>query len=396
MMAAGRAAERGRKTLLLEKNDILGRKLLISGKGRCNITNAGDVDDYMESFGKKGRFLRNAFSRVFNKELTDFFEKRGVPLKVERGKRVFPGSDRSKDILEALKRYLEEGGVKTLLKSEAADIVPAENGIKRTVLTDGVEYESGSVAVCTGGLSYPETGSTGFGFKLAGKLGHHVIEACPALVPLVTGSKLPGSWQGLSLKNVETSVIFEGKKRAKRSGDLIFTHFGLSGPTILDLSADVFGLLELKKEVHISIDLKPALDRKKLDDRLVRELSRYPNKSLKNILRELMPQRMIDGFVAICRLDPESKANQVTRQDRARLIDGLKGLSFKIKGVRPIEEAIVTKGGVDTAEIDPGTMESKLVKGLFFAGELLDVDAKTGGYNMQAAFSTGYLCGDNL
>jgi len=396
MMAAGRAAERGRKVLLLEKNDILGKKLLISGKGRCNITNAGDIDDHLENFGRHGQFLRNAFSRVFNKELMEFFEKRGVALKVERGKRVFPRSDRSKDVLEALKDYLKESGVKVLLKSEVGDIVSHDGSVKKVILSDGAEYEASSIAVCSGGLSYPETGSTGFGLKVAERLGHTVLRPCPALVPLLTESGLPKSWQGLSLKNIEASIIFEGKKRAKRRGDLMFTHFGLSGPTILDLSAEAFDFLQRKKDVYVSIDLKPALDEKKLDDRLVKEFSRYSNKLLKNILKELLPQRMIDGFVKLCGSDPDITANQITKSHRRRLINGLKDLRFRIKGTRPIEEAIVTKGGVETTEINPKTMESKLLKGLFFAGELINVDAKTGGYNMQAAFSTGYLCGDNL
>jgi len=396
MMAAGRAAERKRDVLLLEKGDILGRKLLISGKGRCNITNAGDIDEYLENFGRTGQFLRDAFSKMFNKELMDFFEKRKVALKTERGKRVFTGSDRSKDILDALKGYLKENGAAVLLKSEVKDIVICEKGKKRVVLENEAEYGAGSVAICTGGLSYPETGSTGFGFEIAKRLGHNIIMPSPALVPLVTESNLPKIWQGLSLENIKVAIICDGKKKSERFGDALFTHFGLSGPIILDISAEVFEFLRRKKDVYVSINLKPALGRNTLDDRLVREFSRYSNKILKNVLKELLPHRMIDGFIKICGLDPDINVNQITKGQRRQLVDKFTDLRFKIKDTRPIEEAIVTKGGIDTKEINPKTMESKLVKGLFFAGEVIDVDAKTGGYNMQAAFSTGYLCGENL
>jgi predicted Rossmann fold flavoprotein len=395
MMAAGRSAERGKKTLLLEKNDILGKKLLISGKGRCNITNAGDISEHLENFGKNGSFLRNAFSQVFNTHLMDFFKERGVPLKVEKGKRVFPRSDRSKDILNALREYLDEGEVELLLKNEVKDIIVGE-GKKKVVLSNGAAYKADSVAVCTGGRSYPETGSTGFGFGIAEKLGHDVIPPTPALVPLVAESNLPKSWQGLSLKNVEVTVICDGRKKSKRLGDMLFTHFGLSGPIILDISAEVFNLSKLKKDVRVSINLKPALDKGTLDKRLVREFSKHSNKILKNVLQELLPLGMIDGFVKLCGLDPNKKVNQLSKEERKRIIEKLTGLEFKIRGTRPIGEAVVTRGGVDTKEINPKTMESRLIQGLFFAGEVIDVDASSGGYNMQAAFSTGYLCGDNL
>lgn len=396
VMAAGRAAERGRRVLLLEKNDVLGRKLLISGKGRCNITNAGSLDDFLENFGKNGEFLRNAFSAMFNRELIDFFERRGVAFKVERGKRVFPKSDRSKEILDALKRYLKENGVKVFLKSAVKEIAIGGEDKKIVILQNGTEYRAGSLAICTGGVSYPETGSTGFGLEAAKGLGHNVITPSPALVPLVTESSLAKRWQGLSLKNVEVCVVSDGKKRLKRFGDALFTHFGLSGPIILDISAEVVKLLGLNKEVYVSINLKPALDKDMLNDRLVRELSRHSNKMLKNVLEELLPARMVDGFIRFCGLNPERRADQLSKDGRRKLVEGLTDLRFKIKDARPIEEAIVTKGGVDTKEINPKTMESKLVKGLFFAGEVIDVDAKTGGYNMQAAFSTGHLCGNSL
>lgn len=396
MMAAGRAAERGRRVLLIEKNDTLGRKLLISGKGRCNITNTGDINEHISNFGKSGLFLRNAFARVFNKELTDFFEKRGVALKTERGKRVFPVSDRSKDIMAALKKYLDEGGVKVILSGEVKGIAIDKDGVKTISLRDSSRYTAQSTAICTGGLSYPETGSTGFGFEIAEHLGHKVIPPKPALVPLITESGLPKKWQGVSLDNVKAAVIAGGAKKTERFGDLLFTHFGLSGPIILDLSAEVCGFLEAGEKVMISLNLKPALDAAKLDNRLIREFSKNPNKTLKNIIKEMLPAKMADGFIDHCGLAKDKKSHQITVDERRRIAENLTDLRFRVRGTRPIGEAIVTKGGVDTKEINPKTMESKLIKGLFFAGEVIDVDAKTGGYNMQAAFSTGYLCGDNL
>ncbi|MBN1871886.1 MAG: NAD(P)/FAD-dependent oxidoreductase [Candidatus Omnitrophica bacterium] len=395
IMAAGKAGERGRRTLLLEKNDLLGRKLLISGKGRCNITNAGDMDDYIQSFGDNGNFLRNAFSVIFNDELMDFFRARGVDLKVERGKRVFPKSDRSKDILRALCGYLKDSRVTVCLNSDVADVVCGDSAMK-VILSDGREYTSSSVAVCTGGLSYPETGSTGFGFEIARKLRHRVIEPLPALVPLVTEEKPPRDWQGITLKNVEASVVADGRKAAKRFGDLIFTHFGLSGPIILDLSGDVNDLLRSKREVVISVSLKPKVDKNELEGRLFKLLSSQPNKVLKNACKALMPHRVADGFLEFCGLSPNKKVNQMTKSERRILLDRLTDLRFRIVETRPISEAIITRGGVDTKEINPKTMESKVVKNLFFAGEVIDVDAKTGGYNMQGAFSTGFVCGEHL
>ncbi len=396
LMAAGRAAERGRKVLLLEKNDILGKKLLISGKGRCNVSHAGDVDEYMTHFSTSGRFLRNTFARVFCDTLFDFFEKRGVPLIIERGRRVFPASGRAKDILDALRGYAKENGVRILLKSEAEDIIVVGDGLKRVILSGGQEYSAQAVAVCTGGVSYPQTGSTGFGFSVAKRLGHRVIAPTPALVPLVAASSIPRQWQGLSLRNVEAALICNGARKTARFGDALFTHFGLSGPIILDMSAEVFDCLQGGKEVHIRLNLKPALDRKKLDERLIKELSKHSNKTVKNVLRNLLPAKMVEGFIKICDLNADVKAHRVTKQQRARILNQLSGLSFKIVRTRPMEEAIVTRGGVDTRQINPKTMESRLIKGLFFAGEVIDVDAKSGGFNMQAAFSTGYICGDNL
>jgi hypothetical protein len=282
------------------------------------------------------------------------------------------------------------------LKTEVKDIEACNGGTKNVIFSNGTELKADSVAICTGGLTYPETGSTGFGFKVAEKLGHNVIQPSPALVPLVTESNLPKAWAGLSLKSVEAAIVCDGKKRSKRFGDCIFTHFGLSGPIILDISHDVFSRLQIGKDVYVSINLKPALDGKKLNNRLIREFGRHSNKILKNVLKGLLPIRMIDGFVKLCGLSSGKRVNQVTTEQRRRMVNRLLDLRFKIKATRPISEAIITKGGIDTKEINPKTMESRLIGGLFFAGEVIDIDAKTGGYNMQAAFSTGYLCGDKL
>ncbi|MDP3789559.1 MAG: aminoacetone oxidase family FAD-binding enzyme, partial [Candidatus Omnitrophota bacterium] len=348
MMAAGRAAGRGRSVLLVEKNDMLGRKLLISGKGRCNITNAGDISDHVANFGKTGLFLRNAFARVFNKELIGFFEKYGVRLKTERGERVFPESDRSKDILDALKKYLDSGRVKVLLSSEVKNITINGSGIKKVTLVNAGEYTSESVAICTGGLSYPKTGSTGFGFNIAAHLGHKVVSPKPALVPLVTESGLPKKWQGISLDNVKAAIITGGRKKTESFGDMLFTHFGLSGPIILDLSAEAYDLLEAKKDVTVSLNLKPALDAAKLDNRLLREFLKGPNKALKNVLAEMLPSKMVDGFIDHCGLAKDKKSHQITVGERRRIAEGLTDLRFRITRTAAIEEAIVTRGGVDT------------------------------------------------
>ncbi|MCM8780100.1 MAG: NAD(P)/FAD-dependent oxidoreductase [Candidatus Omnitrophica bacterium] len=394
LICAGRAAERGLKVLLLEKNAACGRKLLISGKGRCNFTNAGDIDKFLAEFSKSGIFLRNAFSRFFNKELCAFFEKRGVKVKIERGGRIFPASDRAKDILSALIGYIKANKVILKLNAAARDISAKEGYF--LVETEEGKYFANKVVVATGGLSYPETGSEGFGFKIAQKFGHNVIEPKPGLVGLVIREDIPRRLQGLSLENVEVSLLSENKTCEKRFGDMLFTHYGLCGPIILDLSNQAVDLLRQGRSVSVSIDLKPALDFVKLDSRLLREFNSCPNKTLKNIFVELLPRKFIIEFLKYCNIDGNIKANQVTKEMRQRLIKSLFDFKLSIIKARPIEEAIVTRGGVDTKEINPQTMESRIIKNLYFIGELIDVDAKTGGYNLQAAFSTGYVCADNL
>jgi len=395
MMAAIRAADRGRKVLLLEKMPGPGSKLLISGKGRCNLTNAGSIDKFLKKFSESGVFLRNAFARFFNDDLCAFFEQSGCKLKTERGERVFPASDKSVDILNALVRLLKEKGVEVRYNKEVIDIM-LENDTKHVYTKGGAEYAAPKVVISTGGLSYPGTGSTGFGFKVAQKAGHKINAPRPALVPVLTKSGLPSRLMGLSLENVKCSVISGGKVIEEKLGDMLFAHFGLTGPIVLDLSAAVYDQLQLKKHVFISINLKPGLDKNKLDQRLIREFKENPNKALKNIFGELLPQRLIGEFLKYCGLDGQKKANQITKSEREKMLESLFDFRLEITGTKSVRDAIITRGGVLTKEINPKTMESRKVRGLYFAGEVIDVDAKTGGYNMQAAFSTGFVCGENL
>ncbi len=394
-MAGIRASSRGRNTIIIDKNPVPGRKLLISGKGRCNVTNAEqDVTELLKNFSKTGQFLRNALYLFSNKDLMDFFAAQSVELIVERGKRVFPGSGRSADILNALTGAFKKNGGRIMLNRDIQE-VKKTGGAFECRDSRGGSYFSSGLLLATGGLSYPETGSTGFGYKAARALGHEVIEPRPALVG-INVPEIPSEWQGISLKNVSCSVNCNGRTGASGFGEMMFTHFGLSGPVILDLSAGIYDLLSEKKEVFVDIDLKPALDNDKLDDRLVREFQGSPNKDAQNVLKTLLPKNMIDGFLKITGIKADKKVHQMTRQDRALLASHLKRLRFRVSRVRPISEAIVTRGGVSTREINPKTMESKIVPGLYFAGELIDVDARTGGYNLQCAFSTGFVAGENI
>lgn len=395
MMAAITAAKKGRKVLLLEKMAQPGKKILISGKGRCNLTNAGSMDKFLKKFSKSGVFLRNAFAVFFNNDLCAFFESTGCKLKTERGERVFPQSDKSLDVLNALLTRLKESGALIKYSTEVYDII-LEGDYKKVITKSKEAFMAVKVVISTGGLSYPGTGSTGFGFEIARKFGHTVVLPKPGLVPVLTKSGAPKKLTGLSLENVRCSVICGGKIVEGRLGDMLFTHFGLSGPIILDLSATIYDLLKKGEQVFVSINMKPGLDPKKLDARLQREFLASPSKSLKNIFTELLPQRLIQEFLKYCAIGESKKANQITKQERKKLVDCLFDFRFEIIGTKPIEDAIITRGGVLTKEIDPKTMESRLVKGIYFAGEVIDVDAKTGGYNMQAAFSTGYVCGGNL
>jgi predicted Rossmann fold flavoprotein len=396
MMAAIRASERGRKVLLIERNATLGKKLLISGKGRCNLTNSCDISDFLEKFSENGAFLRNAFAQFFNTDLISFFEAAGLKLKTERGGRVFPHSDRSQDILNILKSKLKNENVTVLFNERVSKC--SRSGLKHFTLVcvSGRSFYARRVAICTGGASYRACGSTGDGYELAKKLGHTIVPAKPALVPVIIKEKFVKDWQGISLRNIKLTLLGENKKISERFGELVFTHFGISGPVVLDISSEVCDALKLNGNIALSVNFKPALDHKKLNARFLRDFKDAPNKTVKNIFCNLLPQGLIEHFLRQAEVLPDKKAHQVTTVERKRLINNLFNFKLSVEGVRPVEEGIITRGGVSTAEINPKTMRSKLVKGLLFAGEVIDIDAKTGGYNMQAAFSTGWACGDNI
>ncbi|MBU1122753.1 MAG: NAD(P)/FAD-dependent oxidoreductase [Candidatus Omnitrophica bacterium] len=399
MMAAIRASQRNRKVLLIERNNTLGKKLLISGKGRCNLTNSCDMEDFLDKFSQSRKFLINTLNQFFNNDLISFFEKDYLKLKTERGGRVFPVTDSSEDILGVLKGKLRNKNIKILLGERVLNAIIKNNKIEGVLTDSGKHFLSTRIVVATGGMSYPETGSSGDGYSIARQAHHKIIPLRPALVPVLIKEKFIKEWQGISLRNVRLTLFsgFSGdKKIEEKFGEMIFTHFGVSGPVILDISADVYDALRLKNKVTLSINFKPALDYKKINDRLLREFKVNSKKSLKNIFKLLLPQAMITQFLEYCRIYPDRRGSQVTMEDRKRLIEGLVDLRLTVKGVMPVKDGIVTRGGVDTKEVNPKTMESKLLKGLFFAGEVLDIDAKTGGYNMQAAFSTGWVCGSNI
>lgn len=395
IMATGTAAGRGKKVLIIEKNKILGKKLLISGKGRCNLTNAEeDVNNFLKQFSPSGIFLKNALHKFFNRELMDFFEQRGLRLKVERGKRVFPQSNKSENVLKVLLDFLRKSGAQVLYNCEVSSLKKTDD-LFYVILKNRKLYCSLKVVLATGGSSYPETGSDGYGFSLAKNFGHNIVEIKPGLVGINLKGNLFRKWQGISLKNVTCILKVNNQVVTKEFGEMLFTHFGVSGPIILDLSSRIFDTAKQARVIRIYIDFKPALTPDKLDARLIREFKEQPNKNLDNIFERLLPRRLVDDFIKTASVDPKKKANQITKFERLNLRDALKSFEFEVSGVRPVNEAIVTRGGVDTKEINPQTMESRLVGGLYFAGEIIDVDARTGGYNMQAAFSTGYIAGEN-
>jgi predicted Rossmann fold flavoprotein len=394
MMAAGRAAELGAKTILLEKNDKLGTKLLLTGKGRCNISNAEfDLKRLVENYGENGKFLFHAFSVFGPKQVIDFFENLGLKTKIERGKRVFPVSDRSEDVLKALIKHLIKNKTNIVCNSEVKRIDCQNRKIKKLVLKDK-EIRAKNYIFCTGGKSYPLTGSSGDGFRWAESLGHHIEKLCPALVPVKTKESWVKDLQGLSLKNVEMSLFQKGKRDKTEFGECLFTHFGLSGPIVLDLSKRIGQLLE-KGEVKISLDLKPALDFVKLDLRLQRDFAKYQNKSFKNSLADLLPRKLIPVIVSLSGIDPEKKTNSIFKEERYNLAKLLKNLEMTPEGLLGFNTAIITSGGVFLKEIDHKTMKSKIIDNLFFAGEVIDVDGPTGGFNLQMCWSTGYLAGEN-
>lgn len=386
MLAAGRAAELGASVTAFEKNGFPGKKLLLTGKGRCNVTNCCEVREFIENVPTNPRFLYAALSKFSPKDTMKFFEELGVALKVERGNRVFPVSDRSRDIVNALRSYMLKSGCR-FVNERVTDIL-AKNGRVSCVLTNRASYEFDRVIIATGGASYPLTGSTGDGYRFARSLGHEVTKIRPSLVPLETFEKWCPALQGLSLKNVSIKVkdSLSLKVVYEDFGELMFTHFGLTGPVILSASAHLKDITPGK--YLIVIDLKPALNETLLDRRIVSDFTKFSNKNYSNALSDLLPSKLIDVFVLLSEIPPDKKVNTITKEERGRILHLLKNLTLTIKRTRPIEEAIITSGGVDIREIDPKTMESKKIRGLYFTGEVIDVDAYTGGFNLQIAFST--------
>jgi hypothetical protein len=392
MIAAGQAAETGAKVVLIEKNESLGTKLLITGKGRCNITQANfNEKDFIIRLGKKGKFLFSSLTAFGPKDVINFFEERGLKTKIERGGRVFPVSNKSLDVLNVLLGYLRKNKVKILLDKKVIGFGLKEEKIEYAELIKEKIYARNFI-ISTGGKTYPVTGSTGDGYKWAKELGHKLINPTPALVPIRIREAWLKNLQGLSLKNVRINVIQNGKKADSRFGEMLFTHFGLSGPIVLDVSKSIGELLK-NGEVTIELDLKPALDFTKLDQRLQRDFAKFSNKAFKNYLPELLPKKSIDTMIYLSGIDPQEKLNVLGRDKRKKLVKLLKGVRMNVKGLMGFDEAIITSGGVNLKEIDPKTMQSKIVKNLFLAGEIIDLDGPTGGHNLQICWSTGFAAG---
>lgn len=393
MMAAIHAAYMGAEVTLYEKNDRLGKKLRITGKGRCNVTNDSSTEEFLQNVPTNPRFLYTALSRFSTADTMDFFEGCGVPLKVERGKRVFPVSDKASDIVKALSDRMKDCGVKVV--TDKITDIEISNGEVCGVRAADKLYTADSVIICTGGRSYSVTGSDGDGYRFAKRAGHTVTELKPSLVPIVCEGNLCPRMQGLSLKNVSLKVVRRdsGKCVYEDFGEMMFTHFGITGPMVLSASAHLPDISEGKYEAHI--DLKPALDEAALDARIRSDFAKYNNKDFINSLGDLLPLKMIEPVVELSGIDPRKKVNSITREERHRLLDTIKCIRLHLLRFRPIEEAIITKGGVAVNEINPKTMESKLLRGLYFAGEVLDLDAYTGGFNLQIAFSTAVVAGEN-
>lgn len=396
LLAAGRAASGGAKVLVLEKMKQSGRKLSITGKGRCNLTNTAQVPEFINKFGKNGKFLRQAFARFFSDDLIRLLNRLGVETAIERGGRVFPVNNDAKKVVKALIKWVKDSGVTIWTEAEVAKLLLKSHKVTGIKLKDGRTLQCTKIIIATGGVSYPATGSTGAGYRLASSAGHKIIPIRPALVPLETKGNLAKKLQGLSLKNVLVKVIINGKKAKEEFGEMLFTHYGLTGPVILTLSRLVVDALHDKKEVIVSLDLKPALDDTKLNARLLRDFKEHGKQQFQSILIGLLPKKMIPVCIKEVNIPPEKTGNHITAQERKKLRLWLKNFTFTVTEHRSFYEAIITAGGVSTKEINPKTMESKLVRGLYFAGEVIDIDGETGGYNLQAAFSTGWLAGNNM
>ena len=398
MMAAVFAAKNGNKVEIFEKNEKLGKKLFITGKGRCNITNAAELEDFFPAVTSNPKFLYSAFYSFTNEQVISFFEELGVRTKVERGGRVFPVSDHSSDVIQALKKEMERLEVKINLNAEVKELRiekrPSGETVTGILLASGKKISGDAVIVATGGISYPSTGSTGDGYRFARKCGHKVSELSPSLVPMEVKEWYAGELMGLSLRNIEIRITDGKKKLYQEFGEMLFTHYGVTGPVILSASSIVGKKLK-DKELTLHIDLKPALTEEQLDKRVLREFEANHNRQFKNAVDSLFPSKLRPVIVDLSGIPEEKKVHEITKEERLRFVRLIKDFTMTLTGLRGYNEAIITKGGVSVKEIDPGTMESKLVKGLYFAGEVLDLDAVTGGYNLQIAWSTGYLAGIN-
>jgi predicted Rossmann fold flavoprotein len=398
LVAAGHAAELGGNVLVVEKMKYPGRKLLISGKGRCNVSNAGEQDEYFRNIFPRGKFLKHAFGAFFNNEIVKLLNEQGIPTLVERGNRIFPVSGKSLDVLNALLNWIGKYPVKILYETKAIQLVVADNKIKGVKIQFSGKkkvYECNKVILCAGGMSYPATGSTGDGYTFARSLGHSIEKLRPALVPLTTSGKLASRLKGLKLKNINAVLWVNGKKAAEEFGEAYIEDFGLDGPVILTLSRMVVDELAKNNRVEISIDLKPALNEEKLDARMIRDIESNPKKHVDTLMREWMPIVMVPVFLHILNINGQKEAHLLNSKERRSIMLFLKNLKFEINGHQGFEEAIITAGGIITEEINGRTMESKLIKNLYFAGEVIDLDANTGGYNLQIAFSTAWLAAES-
>lgn len=398
MIAGISSAKNGDKVTIIEKMNSCGKKLLITGKGRCNITNNTDINGFIENTPCNGRFLYGALNNFDNNDIIDLLESNGVKTKVERGGRVFPISDKSQDVLNALLNILKELNVKVITNTRVKKIIVNNGIVKGVELNSQKELMADKVILATGGKSYPVTGSTGDGYKIAKELGHTISDLKPSLIPLISNNKECAMLQGLSLKNVSIKLKNNDKVIYEDFGEMLFTHYGVSGPIILSASAYLIRYKNINKllkenKINLEIDFKPALTEEKLDARILRDFGEIKNKEFKNSLYKLLPQKLIPVVIGRTKIDSYKRVNEITKEERERIVKTLKQFEISIDGIRPIEEAIITSGGVNTKEINPKTMESKIVKGLYFAGEIIDVDALTGGFNLQIAWSTGFTAG---
>lgn len=399
MMAAIAAADDGHEVIIFEKNEKVGKKLFITGKGRCNVTNASDIEELFNNIVTNNKFMYSSLYTFTNDNVMEWFEKEGLKLKVERGNRVFPESDKSSDVINTLKRALKNRNVFVKYKTDVRDLIISDGKVEGIITDTGEKVFSDKVIIATGGVSYPVTGSDGYGMKLLEKYGHSVKKLTPALVPVNVKEEYAKELQGLSLKNIEVSVFRTAKSTKKpvykEFGEMMFTHFGVTGPVILSASSKVGKYLS-DEELKLIIDLKPALTVEQLDGRILREFEASVNKDFRNAIDSLLPKKMIPVIIDYCKIDPYKKVNVISKEERERFVRALKGFELTMTSLRGFNEAIITQGGINVKEINPGTMESKIIKDLYIVGEMIDVDALTGGYNLQVAWSTGYLAGKNL